>query len=70
MSDLFRKQHKDCNSHVYRDSKKLGSARRHFRERERERKRRRRRITIFNAEADRERLLRIDFARRERTFAL
>ncbi len=47
----------------------MGSARRHFRERERERERRRR-ITIFNAEVDRERLLRIDFARRERTFAL
>jgi hypothetical protein len=39
-------------------------------EREREREREGRRITIFNAEADRERLLRIDFARRERTFAL
>jgi hypothetical protein len=54
MSDLFQKQHKDCKSHLYRDSKKLGSARRHFREREK-RERERRRITIFNAEADRER---------------
>jgi hypothetical protein len=41
MSDLFQKQHKDCKSHLYRDSKKLGSARRHFRERERERERER-----------------------------
>jgi hypothetical protein len=40
MSDLFQKQHKDCKSHLYRDSKKLGSARRHFRERERERRER------------------------------
>jgi hypothetical protein len=44
MSDLFQKQHKDCKSHLYRDSKKLGSARRHFREREkRERERERER---------------------------
>ncbi len=39
MSDLFQKQHTDCKSHFYRDSKKLGSARRHFRERKRERER-------------------------------